>query len=86
MADSGFQSEQSAEMCANSRREYVVFGESYNEDIVEIVQIREDAGRLEIDRRPFTPDYVKAVVTIDNQVVPVVDVRDMIMLPKGGAL
>ena len=82
MTENNLQSRQLDEICTESEREYVVFGELYNENIIEIMRVRETAGRTEMDKRPFTPDYVKAVITRDNQIIPVVDMRDMIILPS----
>jgi len=82
MAENNFQSEQLDEICTDNEREYVVFGAPFNEDIIEVMRVREVAGQIEMDKRPFTPNYIKAVITIDNQVIPVVDMRDMIISPS----
>ena len=82
MAENNLQPERLGEIFPNNEREYVVFGAPFSEDIIEIMRVREAAGQIEMDKRPFTPNYVKAVITIDNQVIPVVDMRDMIISPS----
>ena len=36
-----------------------------------------DWERIEMDKRPLTADYIKAVITADNQIIPVVAKQDM---------
>ena len=81
MAEDNFWSKRLDEIYADSEREYVVFGAPFSEN-VEIMRVREAAGQIEMDKRPFTLDYIKAVITIDNQIIPVVDMRDMIISPS----
>jgi len=83
MVENDPQSKQPDKIYTESERQYVVVGQSYNENFIEIIRVRETGKQIEMDKCPFTPDYVKAVITRDNQVVPVVDMRDMIIsLPE----
>ena len=62
-----------------SEREYVLCGQLYSDSAVEIVRIVQSDGQTSIDHRAFTSDYVKAIITADNRIVPVVDMKDMVI-------
>ena len=60
-----------------SRREgkYLTFALASEEYGLEILKVREIIGYMEITAVPRTPDYVKGVINLRGQVIPVVDLR-----------
>ena len=77
MSESDFHPKHLDEIFADSEREYIVLSIPTLEDCVEVMRVRESAGRIEMDKRPLTADYIKAVITADNQIIPVVAKQDM---------
>ena len=57
--------------------EYCVFGHPYSEYPVEIVTVKERIGYMTINNRPLTPDNIKAVITTDDHVLPLINANDM---------
>ena len=51
---------------------FVLAGEEYG---LEILRVREIIGYMDITAVPQTPDYVKGVINLRGQVIPVVDLR-----------
>jgi purine-binding chemotaxis protein CheW len=54
---------------------YLTFALAHEEYGLEILKVREIIGYMEITAVPQTPDYVKGVVNLRGQVIPVVDLR-----------
>lgn len=54
---------------------YLTFALAHEEYGLEILKVREIIGYMEITAVPQTPDYVKGVINLRGQVIPVVDLR-----------
>ena len=57
------------------RRQYLSFSLAGSEYGVGILKVREIIGYMEITAVPQTPGYVKGVINLRGQVIPVVDLR-----------
>ncbi len=65
---------QRAEIDAESNK-FLTFQLQNEEYGLEILRVREILGLLDITSVPQTPDYVRGVVNLRGQVIPVVDLR-----------
>ncbi len=54
---------------------YLTFALGHEEFALEILKVREIIGYMDITAVPRTPDYVKGVINLRGQVIPVVDLR-----------
>jgi purine-binding chemotaxis protein CheW len=54
---------------------YLTFALSSEEYGLEILKVREIIGYMEITAVPQTPSYVKGVINLRGQVIPVIDLR-----------
>jgi len=54
---------------------YLTFALGTEEYGLEIMKVREIIGYLEVTRVPQTPRYVKGVINLRGQVIPVIDLR-----------
>jgi purine-binding chemotaxis protein CheW len=54
---------------------YLTFGLGEEEYGLEILKVREIIGYVEVTSVPQTPDYVRGVINLRGQVIPVVDIR-----------
>ena len=62
---------------------YLTFALGAEEYGLEILKVREIIGCMEITAVPQTPDYVKGIINLRGQVIPVVDIRTLFgMEPK----
>jgi len=59
----------------NREGKYLTFALANEEYGLEILKVREIIGYMEITAVPQTPHYVKGVVNLRGQVIPVVDLR-----------
>lgn len=69
-------------MAANINNKYVVFrldGEEYGIDILRVKEIKE---MLRITRVPKAPEFVRGVVNLRGEVIPVIDLRKKFNLPE----
>ncbi len=55
--------------------EYCVFGHPYSEYSVEIVTVKARIGYMTIENHPLSPDNVKAVITQDDRILPLVNMN-----------
>jgi len=53
--------------------EYCVCSAPYSQYAVEIVKVKERIGCIEIENYPLSPDNVKAVITQDDSILPLVN-------------
>jgi len=60
---------------AQKQGEYLTFVLADEEYGLEILKVREIIGYMDITAVPQTPDYVKGVINLRGQIVPVVDLR-----------
>jgi purine-binding chemotaxis protein CheW len=54
---------------------YLTFALASEEYGLEILKVREIIGYMDITAVPQTPDYVKGVINLRGQVIPVIDLR-----------
>ena len=60
---------------ADREGKYLTFALAQEEYGLEILKVREIIGYIEVTAVPQTPHYVKGVVNLRGQVIPVVDLR-----------
>jgi purine-binding chemotaxis protein CheW len=65
----------SAGTAASKAGKYLTFALGHEEFGLEILKVREINGYMEITAVPSTPGYVKGVINLRGQVIPVVDLR-----------
>jgi len=68
-------SEQVRSAVADKEGKYLTFVLANEEFGLEILKVREIIGYMDITSVPQTPDYVKGVINLRGQVIPVVDLR-----------
>ncbi len=61
---------------------YLVFELNGEECCIQVLQVREIMGILDITAVPQTPNYVKGVINLRGKVIPVVDLRIKFGLPE----
>ena len=66
---------QSNSTVADKEGKYLTFSLGAEEYGLEILKVREIIGYLEVTAVPQTPHYVKGVINLRGQVIPVVDLR-----------
>ena len=67
--------ESSSTALLNREGKYLTFALGPEEYGLEILKVREIIGYMEITAVPQTPHYVKGVINLRGQVIPVVDLR-----------
>jgi purine-binding chemotaxis protein CheW len=67
--------EQSGRTTADKEGKYLTFALGPEEYGLEILKVREIIGYMDITAVPRTPAYVKGVINLRGQVIPVVDLR-----------
>jgi purine-binding chemotaxis protein CheW len=60
---------------------YLTFALAHEEYGLEILKVREIIGYMEITAVPQTPHYVKGVINLRGQVIPVIDLRTKFGIP-----
>ena len=75
MAGVAAQTEQSQNAILEKEGKYLTFALANEEYGLEILKVREIIGYMEITAVPQTPSYVKGVINLRGQVIPVVDLR-----------
>ena len=60
---------------ADKEGKYLAFALGHEEFGLEILKVREIIGYMDITAVPQTPPYVKGVINLRGQVIPVVDLR-----------
>jgi purine-binding chemotaxis protein CheW len=73
----------STSSCSSARRggKYLIFSLAQEEFGVRVLSIKEIMGMQEITAVPNTASYVKGVINLRGQVIPVVDLRMKFSLP-----
>ncbi|MBN1127042.1 MAG: purine-binding chemotaxis protein CheW [Sedimentisphaerales bacterium] len=61
---------------------YLTFALGHEEFGLEILKVREIIGYIEVTSVPQTPGYVKGVINLRGQVIPVVDLRLKFRMPE----
>lgn len=75
MVETKAQIEQSQNVVLNKEGKYLTFALANEEYGLEILKVREIIGYMEITAVPQTPHYVKGVINLRGQVIPVIDLR-----------
>jgi purine-binding chemotaxis protein CheW len=65
----------STNMLAQKQGKYLTFALADEEYGLEILKVREINGYMDITPMPQTPAYVKGVINLRGQVIPVIDLR-----------
>ena len=61
---------------------YLTFALGHEEYGLEILEVREIIGLMEITAIPKVPEYVKGVINLRGKVIPVIDLRLKFSMPK----
>jgi len=69
------QTRQRAQDHLRTDNKYLTFALAHEEYGLEILKVREIIGYMDITAVPQTPSYVKGVINLRGQVIPVVDLR-----------
>ena len=77
MTQATAQVEQTQKMLTDKEGKYLTFALSAEEYGLEILKVREIIGLMNITAVPQTPAYVKGVINLRGQVIPVVDIRTL---------
>ena len=84
MAQTVTQTDQVKRVLTDKEGKYLSFALGQEEYGLGILKVREIIGYMDITAIPQTPDYVKGVINLRGQVIPVVDIRILFgMEPKG---
>ena len=75
MAETAIQTEKTSGTLLDKEGKYLTFALAQEEYGLEILKVREIFGYMDITAVPQTPDYVKGVINLRGQVIPVVDLR-----------
>ena len=75
MAEVTAQTEQLNKAIMEKEGKYLTFALGPEEYGLEILKVREIIGYMDITAVPQTPDYVKGVINLRGQVIPVIDLR-----------
>jgi purine-binding chemotaxis protein CheW len=75
MSNAAAQTEQSNKALQDKEGKYLTFALGSEEYGLEILKVREIIGYMEITAVPQTPSYVKGVINLRGQVIPVIDLR-----------
>ena len=75
MSEVATQTEQSRNAILEKEGKYLTFALANEEYGLEILKVREIIGYMEITAVPQTPVYVKGVINLRGQVIPVIDLR-----------
>ena len=75
MAETAAQTEQLNRAIMEKEGKYLTFALANEEYGLEIMKVREIFGYMDITAVPRTPAYVKGVINLRGQVIPVIDLR-----------
>ncbi len=75
MAEVAAQSKTSGRVAPAREGKYLTFALAQEEYGLEILKVREIIGYIEVTAIPQTPLYVKGVINLRGQVIPVIDLR-----------
>ncbi len=75
MSEKKVEQQQDHQMLLDREGKYLTFALANEEYGLEILKVREIIGYMEITAVPQTPSYVKGVINLRGQVIPVVDLR-----------
>ena len=75
MGYTGSTSESAAHVLTDRQGKYLSFALANEEFGLEILKVREIIGYMEVTAVPQTPHYIKGVINLRGQVIPVIDLR-----------
>ncbi len=75
MSETATEEKQGAKVLLDKEGKYLTFALGNEEYGLEILKVREIIGYMDITQVPRTPSYVKGVINLRGQVIPVVDLR-----------
>jgi len=75
MAEAIVQTKNREETTRNREGKYLTFALAHEEYGLEILKVREIIGYIDVTAVPQTPHYVKGVINLRGQVIPVIDLR-----------
>ncbi len=75
MAATAVQNHKEREAMPAKEGKYLTFALAHEEYGLEILKVREIIGYIEVTAVPQTPRYIKGVINLRGQVIPVVDLR-----------
>ena len=75
MAENSNQNQPSVTALLEKDGKYLTFALANEEYGLEILKVREIIGYMDITAVPQTPEYVKGVINLRGQVIPVIDLR-----------
>ncbi|OHB53410.1 MAG: chemotaxis protein CheW [Planctomycetes bacterium GWF2_42_9] len=75
MSNAASQKEQTSKTLQDREGKYLTFALGCEEYGLEILKVREIIGYMDITAVPQTPSYVKGVINLRGQVIPVIDLR-----------
>ncbi len=82
MSNAAEQIEQVDKTLVDKAGKYLTFALGKEQYGLEILKVREIIGYMDITAVPQTPDYVKGVVNLRGQVIPVIDLRAKFGMPS----
>ncbi|MHC4552677.1 MAG: chemotaxis protein CheW [Planctomycetota bacterium] len=77
MTQGSMQTIEQQQILSDKEGKYLTFALGPEEYGLEILKVREIIGYMDITAVPQTPDYVKGVINLRGQVIPVVDIRTL---------
>jgi len=75
MSETAVQEQQQGKVLLEKEGKYLTFALANEEYGLEILKVREIFGYMDITAVPQTPGYVKGVINLRGQVIPVIDLR-----------
>ena len=75
MVETGAQLCEVNQAISDKEGKYLTFALGSEEYGLEIMKVREIIGYIDVTSVPQTPDYIKGVINLRGQVIPVVDLR-----------
>ncbi len=75
MAETATRTQDRAAEAQENEGKYLTFALAHEEYGLEILKVREIIGYIDVTAVPQTPHYVKGVINLRGQVIPVVDLR-----------
>jgi purine-binding chemotaxis protein CheW len=75
MAETATQTRSRTTVVRDKDGKYLTFALAHEEYGLEILKVREIIGYIDVTAVPQTPGYVKGVINLRGQVIPVVDLR-----------
>ena len=75
MAETTLQTRSHNQVMSSKEGKYLTFALAHEEYGLEILKVREIIGYIDVTAVPQTPHYVKGVINLRGQVIPVVDLR-----------